>query len=220
MQESICPFSDESGHDYIFKRRINQFFVGTEAELAKYPPHQMFIKMIPLFDSNGTHVAASANISIKTTLTLKTKKRRSALYAPTWGPFGWRDLYSAKSFQKRFAPSLIRYRTGGMRRTWQNVGDAPESVGSGTVANIKYPHPRETPYNWMVTNASGTGAGQTRSAPIVTYSKAQDKATIQTVPTPSRRRPKASIPDLDQIMEDTELPGTSETYPPIDQYRK
>lgn len=224
MQESIAPYSNEDGHEYIFKRRISQMFCGTEAELFKYGPHQMFIKMIPLFDSNGTHIAASANISVQTTLTLNVRKRRSAIYCPTWGPFSWYDLYCAGGLHQRFAPSLVRYKTGGMRRTWQNVGDAPTTiVASGTYAQA-YPHPRETPYNWTQVVASGTGAGQTRSAaPVVQYSKSKDQATIVT---PARRKPKMSpavAPRLSPITVETEmeeLPGSDSTYVPIDQYRK
>lgn len=211
MQESIAPLSHMTQNNTfndIAVRRTNEFFVGTEYECYKYGPTQCFLKMIPLFDESGTHIRCTANVSVKTTLNLKTKKRRSAIYAPTWGPFSWYDLYTAQSIHRRFAPSLIRYRTGGARRTWQNQGDSSEPTNG-------YAHPRETPYNYTVYISEGTGAGSTRSAPTVTYSKASDTATIQTT---SRKRPTATAtvtPSAPPMETDIADP----LYPPLDQYR-
>nr|QKE54861.1 MAG: capsid protein [Parvoviridae sp.]QKE54863.1 MAG: capsid protein [Parvoviridae sp.] len=208
IQQSIAPLShmtqNETYND-ISARRINEFFAGTEYECYKYGPTQFFIKMIPLFDESGTHIKCTANVSVRTTLTLSTKKRRSALYAPTWGPFSWYDVYTAQSKHRRFAPSLIRYRTGGARRTWQNQGDSTEPSN-------QYAHPRETPYNYSEAVSGGTGAGNTRMAPIVTYSKASDTATITTA---SRKRavtPSAPPMEVDKPLKDP-------LYPPLDQYQ-
>ncbi|TRZ05897.1 hypothetical protein HGM15179_021209 [Zosterops borbonicus] len=210
MQESIAiPQVKEQWQQH----RMNQFFVGTEHELYKYGPHQMFIKMIPLFDDNGTHIQCTANISVKTTLTLKVKKRRSAIYAPTWGPFSWFDLYTAQGKHRRFAPSLIRYKTGGARRTWQNLGDTLEE-------NIA--HPRETPYNYTEVNPHGSGQGGTRfrrAVPKATYSKRTDSVNLDT----GRVQPTAPPMELmeeetNEIYNDT-LPKYDKLYPPVDQLK-
>lgn len=212
MRESIAPLHTEPGD--MFTKRINEFFVGTEHECYKYGPTQFFIKMIPLFDETGTHIRCSANVSVRTTLTLSTKKRRSALYAPTWGPFSWYDLYTAKGLHRRFAPALVRFRTGGARRTWQNQGDS-------TDPSNKYAHARETVYNYGVQNTSGTGIGSTyatKTTPTVSYSKLEDSVKI----VDSRKRPilkggrvTPSAPPLEQM--DTSI--ADPLYPPIDQYK-
>nr|QKE54900.1 MAG: capsid protein [Parvoviridae sp.] len=203
MQESIAPLKESND---VNRRRINQHFVGTEYECYKYGPTQFFIKLIPLFDGNGTHISTTANVSIQTTLNLSCKRRRSAIYAPTWGPFSWYDIYTAQTIHRRFAPALIRYRTGGARRTWQNLADDADDLIS---------HPRETPYNWKSTVPSGTGAGSTYSlytSPVVTWSKSSDSATIITS---SRKRgvvPSAPPMDVDILPADP-------LYPPIDQLK-
>ncbi|QPN96886.1 capsid protein [Barn owl parvovirus] len=99
----------------------DKYWSGTEYEMYKYGPTQCFIKMIPLFDDNGTHISASAQIAARVEIHLSCKKRRSAIFAPTWGPFGWRQLYSARQRNRIYQPDYIRYRTGGARRSWQNV---------------------------------------------------------------------------------------------------
>nr|QKE54963.1 MAG: hypothetical protein [Parvoviridae sp.] len=213
IKESIAPLTHmtmtETYNDMCI-RRINEFFVGTEHECYKYGPTQFFLKMIPLFDENGTHIKCTANVSVRTTLKLSTKKRRSAIFAPTWGPFSWYDLYTAQSIHRRFAPSLIRYRTGGARRTWQNQGDSSDPTN-------QFAHARETPYNVNSSTAEGTGVGSTYTTPTtsqVTYSKAKDTATI----TISRKRPvmtpriTPSAPPME-----TDLPDP--IYPPLDEYR-
>lgn len=200
FQNSIVPYTVKG--DTVFRNRANHLFPGTESEMYKYGPHQMFTKLIPLFDDKGTHIAATANVSVQTTITLSVKKRRSALYAPTWGPFSWYDLYCARGFHRRFTPALIRYRTGGMRRTWQNFGD--------TITD-QMEHPRETPYNYQATNQAGQGVGNTRSAfPVVKYSTASDSATIVTH---SRRAPVPSAPPLEEMDHEP-------LYPPIDQLKR
>lgn len=47
IQQSIAPAQHNNWY-----YRVNEYFCGTESEAYKYGPHQMFIKMIPLFDSN------------------------------------------------------------------------------------------------------------------------------------------------------------------------
>nr|QJI53757.1 MAG: hypothetical protein [Chapparvovirus sp.] len=204
IQESICPYVTKEKEQ---RARINQFFVGTESECYKYGPTQMFIKMIPLFDSNGTHISCTANVSVQTELKLSVKKRRSAIYAPTWGPFSWYDLYTAQAVHRRFAPSLIRYRTGGMRRTWQNIGDTE---------NGNYARPRETPFNYKATEATGTGADGTYStSTAVTYTKATDTVTIQTTST----RTTPSAPPIEE-MDSSPPRDPGHIYPPLDILRR
>lgn len=203
MQESICPYTYQEKEQ---RARINQFFVGTESECYKYGPTQMFIKMIPLFDANGTHISCTANISVQTTLTLHVKKRRSAIYAPTWGPFSWYDLYTAQSLHRRFAPALVRYRTGGMRRTWQNIGDT---------ANGSYARPRETPFNYSATTIpSGTGADGTRSI----QTRARDSTPMAKTRTVQSRSVTPSAPPMEE-MEYSPPKDPQQLYPPLDAFR-
>lgn len=93
---------------------------GTEYECYKYGPTQCFIKMIPLFNEEGTHLSATANICCKISLHLTCKPRRSAIYAPTWGPLP-PAIYGAKTNDTWYYGSYIRYRTGGARRTWTST---------------------------------------------------------------------------------------------------
>lgn len=140
------------------------FFSGTEKEKYNYPPTQHFMKLCPLFDTNGHLVQVWANVSVKQTLHLTVKPRESAIYAPTVGPFHWKMLYSAKSRDLELRLPIIRGRTGGMRRSWQNMqrptGSSGESQGTGATG-----HAREDPYQYPASsgaiNSSGTGAGQT-----------------------------------------------------------
>lgn len=151
---------------------MDLMFSGTEYEMYKYGPTQWFCKMIPLFDENGTHIECSANISVKMELNLTCKKRRSAIFAPTWGPFNWKQLYCAKSSDQTYNLNLIRYRTGGARRTWQNLADS--SAGRA--------HARTTPFDIGHKNPSGSGDGGTRFAPY---------------PVPKQRHsPKPSAPPI------------------------
>lgn len=215
IKNSIAPLNHmtmtDQWHD-MCQRRTNEFFVGTEYECYKYGPTQNFIKLIPLFDESGTHIKCTANVSLRTTLTLSTKKRRSSMYAPTWGPFSWYDLYTAQGLHRRFAPSLIRYRTGGARRTWQNLGDTSDPANN-------LAHPRETPYNYLVSTPAGTGMGQTRSTyTAVTYHKASDTATITTS---SRKRPTTTprvTPSAPPMETEDTLPR-DHLYPPLDQFK-
>lgn len=173
-------------------------FPGTEYEQYKYPPTQFFIKLIPLFDANNTNVEITAQVSIKTTLTLQIKPRRSALYCPTWGPFSWHNLYSAQTENQNYINSFIRYRTGGARRTWQNL--TSDQGENDTSTSYTSAHPRQTPY-WTTTVAAGTGASGTftttttnidsrgKSHITVTFNKDLERVVMH-APVPKRRTEK------------------------------
>nr|WOX03047.1 capsid protein VP1 [Psittaciform chaphamaparvovirus 6] len=145
MQQSLIEDWDKSKADLRFP--------GTEYEQAHYPPEQMFVKMIPLFDDNGTLVEITANVSIKVELKLKCKTRRSAIFCPTWGPIGWRNVYSAQCIEQCYSPAMVRYRTAGARRTWQNIASGARS------------HPREDPYSATEKVPGGTGYDNTSIIP-------------------------------------------------------
>nr|QKE54867.1 MAG: capsid protein [Parvoviridae sp.] len=198
MKESIAPYKMKGGE---WLKRVDQFWVGTERECYHYGPTQNFMKLIPLFDSQGTHISATAQISIRTTLTLKVKKRRSAIFAPTWGPFSWYDLYTTQTVHKRFAPAMVRYRTGGMRRTWQNTGDSAD----GTFAR-----PRETPYKWYDANLNPDAGGADG-----TFFNKRDETTQE----PPRKRLIPTAPPLEE-MDLTSPPTPDPLYPPLDQFRR
>lgn len=155
---------------------IDLMFSGTEYEKYKYGPTQWFIKMIPLFTDQGVHIECSAQISLKTELYLSCKKRRTAIFAPTWGPFPWKWLYSAKTGDQSFKPAAIRYRTGGAKRTWVNIADA-------TGAAIGY-HPRVTPYSKGNEVPGGSGQGSTYTT-----------RTTQSGPRYTRSGPSAPAPE-------------------------
>lgn len=172
-------------------RYMDMFFTGTEYQAYKYPPTQWFCKMLPIFDSKGTHIECSAQISVQTTLTLTCKKRRTAIYAPTYGPHNWFNLYSARSEDMNYTPSLIRYRTGGARRTWQNMADSSNPLA----------HPRTSPFV-STTYPAGTGQGGTYSV-TTTYTTAGRRtpsAPILEEPMeqsrPRSRSPRIQYPDL------------------------
>nr|WOP79076.1 capsid protein [Canary chaphamaparvovirus 1] len=193
MQNSICPVTT-TGSDRILKY-LNFFFNGTERECYMYGPTQCFIKLIPLINDSNTNVECSAQVAVKTSLHLSVKPRRSAIYAPTWGPLPWRAVYSARSKDRNFMNSFVRYRTGGMRRTWQNIGDSTD----------KRAHPRTTPYIRSEVVPSGTGQGSTYMTPP-TYTITKAKMTTQTKVTPS-------APPLPETVDPSSL------YPPLDQFR-
>nr|QKE55010.1 MAG: hypothetical protein [Parvoviridae sp.] len=156
MKNSMAPATMDKWQ----LKYMDLFFTGTEKEQYMYGPNQHFIKIVPIFDSAGTHIECSALVGVKTTLNLQIKNRRSALYCPTWGPFNWFSTYSACSTDMQYTGAWIRYRTGGMRRTWQNLADS---------SNISA-HPRETPFVTTEQNPSGSGQDGTRST--LTYTRA------------------------------------------------
>nr|WPD49018.1 MAG: capsid protein [Protoparvovirus sp.] len=128
-------------------RKTDLNFPGTEWEQTKFPPHQCFLKMVPIFDENDALIPITAQISIKATLHVKATPRQSAYHAPTWGPFAFTDLYSIYPKDHRFIHNMVRARTGGGRKTWQNVLRNRPS-GSVSNENWKEAHAREDPYNY------------------------------------------------------------------------
>lgn len=173
MQQSIIEDTNPS-----WQKKPDLHWPGTEAEQYKYPPTQCFIKMIPLFDDSGALINMSANVSIKVSLFLQAKKRRSAIYCPTWGPFAWLNVYSAKTSDMNFIDAYIRYRTGGMRRTWQNIAGNQQQDISGAGP---FPHPREDPYSVNSTVPGGQGlssTGLTPTTPTVTHTVEKLQPTV------------------------------------------
>lgn len=190
----------------------NLYYNGTEYSLYKYGPMQHFTKLVPLLNETGTNIIFSAQVSVKMTINLKCKKRRSALYCPTDGPYSWRQLYSHTTKDKLFIPAFIRARSGGARFNWQNMTDTNNTITDG--------HCREDFYTNTTVDA-GTGQGQTRFARsiyteagqdakpnlIVTFSKSSDRAVIQPQPP---KRSASKMPTVTEAM-DIQYPPTS-TY--------
>nr|QKE54876.1 MAG: capsid protein [Parvoviridae sp.] len=107
--------------------KIDKYYAGTEWEQYKYPPFQHFIKGIPIWDAQDNMIETTTQVAIKTTLILDVKKRRSAYYAPTWGPFSAAQLYHHTRHKMIYQPNMIRYKTAGARRGWQNIGNTNDS---------------------------------------------------------------------------------------------
>lgn len=177
---------------------------GTEAEQYLYGPTQWFIKGIPLLGSDNRLIETHTMVALKISLHMHAKRRKSALFAPTWGPFSWLQLYSHTKGNMIFQEPTARYRTGGMRRTWQNREGAPGE---------KY-FPREAPYasnqNYPPSNRPKAGPvaeeeeeTQHDYEPTVTFSKAQESATIQVPKRPARRMPFFRTPSQSEPAEVT-----------------
>nr|QKE54984.1 MAG: capsid protein [Parvoviridae sp.] len=184
LQQTLIQRLDSTGGGvHTFEPNMN--YPGTEAELFKYPPAQCFIKIVPLIDTNDTNIECWAQIAIQTKLHLKIKKRHSSYYAPTWGPFNWRDVYSAATGDMDFRDSYIRYRTGGMRRGWQNfIGQ--DDPGDNTQ------HPHVTPYDTKKLASYGLrpeGHDDTRKLTITVQG---DDRTVK-APVPIKRRERHAL---------------------------
>lgn len=188
-------------------QKIDKYWAGTETEQFKYPPHQMFVKGIPLYDSTASPIKTLTQVSVKVQLNLGVKKRRSAYYCPTWGPFSGEQLYYHNPHKQIFQDSYIRYKTGGLRRTWQNIN----RIDTTTDKQI---HLREDCYalaknsgeitsDWYNTSSfpvakdfglSGISERQNKSI-IVTYDKASDKSTVHFKPSVPSRKQKIPSPE-------------------------
>lgn len=197
MQNSMCPIY--GANTDLRLKYLNMFFAGTEKECYHYGPTQSFIKMVPIITAENVNIECSAQVCVKTQLHLEVKKRRSAIYCPTWGPMPWRSVYSARRQSRNFMPSMVRYRTGGARRTWQNVADSTDLNA----------HPRQTPYIVTSTVPSGTGQGSTfTTRPKYTMTTARSRTTTEPRVVPS-------APPME-----VEQPDPSHLYPPLDQFRQ
>lgn len=138
-------------------KKPDKYWPGTEWEQYKYPPTQWFVKGIPLFDEGDNLIRTTTQIAAKITIHLECKKRRSALYCPTWGPFAGKQLYRHNDRSQIYQPAMVRYRTGGARRTWQNINRKTESNQAN---NVRY-HAREDPY-FVPTEEYGSNVGLPR----------------------------------------------------------
>lgn len=140
-------------------RKGNKYYPGTEYEAATYPPCQWFTKGIPLFDATTSQIKTTTQVSFQISITLEGKKRRSAYYAPTHGPWSGDQLYYHTNKRGIFQPSCIRYKTGGKRRTWQNIQallvtqDKNSNYATQNVSNVKK-HPRMDNYLYNPNAAS------------------------------------------------------------------
>nr|WFP21503.1 capsid protein 1 [Molossus molossus chaphamaparvovirus] len=143
------------------------FWAGTEYEQYKYPPTQCFLKGIPLFDNDGTHVETLTQGCFRVSLHLAAKKRRSRIFAPTWGPLSWRQIYAIDAPR---VPNIVRYRTGGARRTWTNI----EKLAGDSKYNY-----REDPFNMTTTydKTSTTNTATIAKAPTTSPQMVNSKNT-------------------------------------------
>nr|WPD49024.1 MAG: capsid protein [Protoparvovirus sp.] len=171
------------------QNKVDLFYPGTELEQYLYGPTQCFTKIVPLFDESENLVKITAQTSCKATLHLQIKPRSSAYYGPTWGPFSWNNLYSMKADHNNLHPSLIRYRTAGRRRTWQNYIRFKDSSATET---WQAAHAREDPYQYngnqeLQLNGAGSGIGGTRNIQSDTISD-QPKDNIRITLTENQPR--------------------------------
>lgn len=188
MEASIIE--SQTGSTGEMRYKPDKYYAGTEYEMHKYPPTQWFCKGLPLLDGANQLIRTSTQVAVKMSLHLQCKKRRSAIYSATWGPFAGRQLYHADYTSRIYQPAMIRYRTAGARRTWQNV-----NRWGNTSASDNYQlqaHPREDPYLVPITTYASltplppsvpvpttTSAGsQAKAATTVTYSKENDSVTF------------------------------------------
>nr|QTE03862.1 MAG: capsid protein [Fringilla montifringilla Chaphamaparvovirus] len=107
---------------------------GTEYEMYKYPPTQWFIKGVPLYDDGDKQIPVQFQAFMLSTVHVLGKPRKSALYAPSWGPYIPQDLYSV-NMDTPFGENYIRGRSGGARRTWLNP-DEPRPVRNVPLKDI------------------------------------------------------------------------------------
>lgn len=137
-QTTGCPRPSQrhgkKGDSEIVGPSENVQFVGTEYEMYKYPPTQWFIKGVPLYDDKENPIPVEMQMFMLTTVHMKGKPRKSALYAPSWGPIQPQDLYSV-NMDTGFGESYMRGRSGGARRTWYNP-EEPRAERNPKLDNI------------------------------------------------------------------------------------
>nr|QKE55006.1 MAG: capsid protein [Parvoviridae sp.] len=196
---------------------------GTEYENYKYPPAQWFCKGIPLLDGSDQLIKTTTQASVKVELILQCKKRRSALFCPTWGPFAGKQLYHHDSSSRIYQPNMLRYRTAGARRSWQNWNRWYRTGQDNTQQQQVQAHPREDPYiipyhtyasdapiaPLYTTNSVSVTSGGFKVAQAgtttVTYTKATDEVVMSWKPQAPRRKQRDKSPARlidEQMMED------------------
>lgn len=171
-------------------KKLALFWAGTEYESYKYGPTQCFIKGLPLFDADGTHVNTLTQGCFRISLHLACKKRRSRIFAPTWGPLSWKQVYAMDAPR---IPCLVRYRSGGARRTWTNM-----QANAREEADRNYSH-REDPYDSTTTYG--------RTAPTTTITTAKTPITDATGMWHARRRGRVArdVEEMETIPEEETL---------------
>lgn len=181
----------ESIMDITWLKKPNLHWTGTEREMCCDPPPQWFCKVLPLFRASPiggspTLIDCIANVAVRTSITINTTPRHSAIYCPTHGPWSWWDLYSHLPWYHNYKLAGVRGRAGGLRRTWQNYEftsvDTEPALGGGNA------HRREDPYKESVTITSGCGTGSTYTATL-THTIAKQPSIHETTTTESGTQP-------------------------------
>nr|UNY47992.1 MAG: capsid protein [Chaphamaparvovirus sp.]UNY48114.1 MAG: capsid protein [Chaphamaparvovirus sp.] len=135
-------------------KKPDKYWSGTEYEACTYPPQQWFCKGIPIYDAGNNPIKTTTQVSFRIEITLEGRKRRSAYFAPTYGPTSGDQLYYQHNSKGIFQPACIRYRTGGRRRAWQNM-NTPQAFGNNTEnKNNLDRYPRQDCYQWKYDAAS------------------------------------------------------------------
>nr|QRK03689.1 capsid protein 1 [Duck-associated chapparvovirus 2] len=153
IEKSIIDMDQTTGKNTAipFYRKANKYWSGTEWECYTYPPCQWFVKGIPLCDANDDQIRTTTQVSFRISIELEGRIRRSAYYAPTHGPWSGEQLYTHTNKRAIFQPACIRYKTGGRRRTWQNM-QTPMLSSTGDVTNTNKSnlteHARQDGYIW------------------------------------------------------------------------
>lgn len=153
IQQSIGDwYPTESQNTPIpFWKKLDKYWPGTEWESFTHSPSQWFCKGIPLYDASNNPIKTTTQVSFQITLTLEGRKRRSAYFAPTHGPWSGDQLYYMSNRRGILQPACIRYRTGGRRRTWQNLQTRLKLGGSDATnvnTNNMKTHQRQDPFVW------------------------------------------------------------------------
>nr|WCD44326.1 MAG: capsid protein [Duck parvovirus] len=156
IQNSIVDWYGEgttaNNTEFPMYMKANKYWSGTEWETYKYPPNQWFTKGIVLYDAQDQLIKTTTQVSVQIKLTLEGKKRRSAYFCPTYGPTSGDQLYYQANNRNIFQPACIRYRTGGGRRTWQNMQAKIKTGSSTTIVNTEniQKHPRMDNFYYKV----------------------------------------------------------------------